>query len=431
MTSMTMLSMRTIDWALSRFRFLRVVLVLSVVFGGLLRLSAPSLAQADEGLDHEYTYGQTARFTLTLPAGADISDLQFFIRIPRPSLSDTDIYSLAINEGLAVYERDLRLNPFPPFAKLTYWWTYSDTAGVAHQVGPKTFLYEDNRFAWQELREGAFTIRWVAGSSEQLVPALDIAREATDRIMSQLDSTDPGEVTFYVYPSMVDLQAALRLTGNEWVAGMALPEVGVILLAVPPTEAAAMQLQVDIPHELTHQILYRDLGDLGYAALPTWLVEGLAMVFEQRVQALRATLLEQAQQEGRLLPLADLCAPFYALDTEKLQLAYAESYSAVTYLVEVYGWSGVRELLKSYADGRECSAGIKHALGIDLPVFERQWRTWLEQDGRVIGGAQQFWAAVSLVLRDLAPWLMLAGLLILPGALAALGRRASKSELSV
>lgn len=420
-----------IDRTPPRFRFLRIALALSVGFLGVLCLSVSSLAQEDEGLDHEYTYGQTARFTLTLPAGEDFSDLQFFIRIPRPSLPATDTYAPVINEGLAVYERDLRLNPFPPFAKLTYGWTFVDAAGVTHQIGSRTFLYEDNRFAWQELREGVFTIRWVAGSPEQLVSALDIAREATARITSQLDTIDPGEVAFYIYPSTADLQAALRLTGNQWVAGMALPEVGVILLAVPPTDGVATQLQVDIPHELTHQILYRDLGDLGYTALPTWLVEGLAMAFEQRAQALRVTLLEQAQQEDRLLPLADLCMPFYALDSEKLQLAYAESYSAVNYLHEAYGWSGVRELLKSYADGRECSAGIKHALGVDLPVFERQWRTWLEQGGRVTGGGQQLWAAVSLILRDLAPWLMLAGILILPGALAGLGRRASKSKPSV
>lgn len=417
----------------ARFRFLSAVLALSVGFLWLAFLPAQSLAQVDTAVTpgYEYTYGQTARFMATWPAEEGFSELRLFIRIPRPSLSDTETKVPAISAGMAVYERDLRLNPFPPFAELTYWWTYNDAGGVTHQTDPETFLYEDNRFAWQELQEGALTLRWVAGSPEQMVAALDIAREATSKITAQLRTEDPGELKVYIYPSAADLQAALRLTGKEWVSGITLPSVGVILLAVPPIEGVYTQMQADIPHELTHQILYRDLGDSGYNALPTWLVEGLATVFEQRAVALRATLLEQAQQEGRLLPLADLCMPFYALDTEQLQLAYAESHSVVTYLQGVYGWSGVRELLQAYADGRECSVGIKHALGIDLPVFERQWRTWLEQGGRVTGGGQQLWTTTSLVLRDLAPWLVLAGILILPGILAGLGRRAPKSELPV
>lgn len=43
-----------------------------------------------------------------------------------------------------------------------------------------------------------------------------------------------GSATFCSIPSTADLQAALRLTSNEWLAGMTLPEVGVVLLAISP-----------------------------------------------------------------------------------------------------------------------------------------------------------------------------------------------------
>jgi len=412
-----------------RSRLRRLALLLSV--GGWLLLPLPmrTLAQGEVALAHEYTYGQSARFTATLPPGLAITEARFFLRVPRPGLADTEIIVPALGEGQAVVERDLRLKPFPPFAELTYWWTFTDADGNPHQTESVSFLYEDNRFVWQELHEGPFTVRWVAGTPEQMVEALDVAREATQKITAQLRIADPGDILFYIYPSTADLQAALRLTGNEWLAGMTLPEVGVVLLAIPPTEGASAQLQADLPHELTHQLLYRQLGDAGYAALPIWLSEGLASVFEQGADANRMATLQQAQEEGRLLPLADLCEPFYALDTERLRLAYAQSYSAVSYLQGVYGWSGIHALVQAYADGRECSAGMQHALGIGLPTFERQWRAWLAQGGRTTTDGAQRWVAMRLAVRDLAPWLVLAGVLMLPGVLACFHRRGSPPAL--
>ena len=406
--------------------------LLGLSLGLLLAMLLPRLlrAQAEGQPAHTYTYGQTARIMATFPESSAVTEARLFLRVPRPSILDTEIYVLPVNEGVALYERDLRTHPFPPFAELTYWWTYVDGMGFTQQTEPVSFLYEDNRFLWEELQDGPFTVRWVAGTPERMIAALDIARAATAEITSQLRASDPGPVLFYVYPSTTDLQVALRLTGNEWVEGMALPEVGVILLAIPPTDAAITKMRADIPHELTHQILYWHFGDAGYKALPIWLVEGLATYFEQRADAARPAILQAAKQEGQLLPLIDLCAPFYARPAEQVLLAYAQSHSAVTYLQRTYVWSGVRGLLEAYADGRDCSAGMKHALGLELYAFERLWRVWLEQDGRPAEGLQQRWAAARLVLRDLAPWLVLVLALVLPGVLAWVQRRTTRAAFS-
>lgn len=388
----------------------------------LALLSQPLRAQPAVQVAHTYTYGQLAEFTATFPQETGVLQAQLFLRVPRATLLDTEIHLVPVTQGVARYTRDLRLFPLPPFAAVTYWWVFTDSTGNAQQTEPVTFLYEDNRFLWEELREGGVTVRWVGSTTERMVAALDIARVALSEITTQLRTSDPGPVMFYVYPSLPDLQVALRLTGYEWVEGMALPEVGVILLAIPPTDAGLTKMRADIPHELTHHVLYRHLGAAGYNALPIWLVEGLATYFEQRADAARPAILQRAQEEGRLLPLLDLCTPFYALPAEQVVLGYAQSYSVVTYLQRTYGWSGVRELLAAYADGRDCSAGMKHVLGLELSAFERQWRLWLERGGQPSEGFQQRWAAVRLVLRDLAPWLVLIGAVLLPGVLAQLQR---------
>ena len=118
-------------------------------------------------------------------------------------------------------------------------------------------------------------------------------------------------VTFYIYPSLPDLQSALRLTGYEWVGGQAYPEIGVVLLAISPSSEAILKMKRDIPHELTHKVLYDLTGPQGYAAQPVWFVEGLASTFEHSPDPAYALALQRAPQD-RSCSETTLCHPFPA-----------------------------------------------------------------------------------------------------------------------
>ena len=375
-------------------------------------MPCPTLAQEAPETAHSYTFGQSAEFTLRFPPAAAVEEVQLFLRIAG---AVPEIHILTVKDGVARYHRDLRAQPFLPFQQITYWWEYEGGDGAPVETTETTFLNEDNRFRWQTRTDGELTIKWVSGSTELLVAALDIARTSLEEITTSLHSPSLGPVTIYIYPSLPDLQLALRLSGYEWLGGEAIPEVGVILLAIPPTPEAIIQLQQDIPHELTHLTLYRQLGPQGYANLPCWLNEGLAVHFEQRPEAAYALALKRARQENTLLPLADLCPPFYTLRGEQVLLAYAESQSATGYLQQTYGWSGMRVLLDAYADGLDCSSGLKRAVGAELPTVERAWRVWLEQEGQPTEQPQRIWIMGHIALRDLAPWLLLTLVIVLPG----------------
>ena len=131
-------------------------------------------------------------------------------------------------------------------------------------------------------------------------------------------------------------------------------------------------MERDIPHELTHLIVYSVMGPEGYRHVPAWLDEGLATANELRPDPALEVALNQARAEGQLLPLTALCPPF-PTDPEAALLAYAQSASLVRTVRDRYGNTGIRDLLAAYADGAGCEGGIERGLGITAHQFERLW----------------------------------------------------------
>ncbi|MGC9357322.1 MAG: peptidase MA family metallohydrolase [Anaerolineae bacterium] len=391
----------------------------------LLTPATPLLGQAEgPATGYTYTFGQTLEITLSLPLEpSPPAEANLSLRIGEEV---TESHTLRVEAGRAQYRRDLREYPLPPFARVTYWWTYTDKDGNLQRVGEISFLYEDNRFQWQEITEDDITLKWVAGSREQMAPALDVARNAQQDLEIIAQDIEPSTVSIYIYPSKPDLRLALRLSGREWIAGQAYPEVGVVLLAIPPSDETYLELQRDLPHELTHLVLYRRLGARGYETLPTWLNEGLASNFEQRPEPAYYLALQSAAEEENFIPLADLCTPFYAMPTNRLVLAYAESQSVVDYLRRTYGWAGINTLLKTYEDGFGCSEGLEQALGFNLSTLQREWRVWLQEGKQPVEESRRLRTLGRIALQDIAPWIFLLIFLSLPATLFIFAGRIQK-----
>ncbi len=425
--------------SLSRLKTLSLIGLLL----GLILKSAPTYAQTAPQTSYTYTFGQTAIFNLTLPSSyseaasatraADALQASLYLRIKDNDALYTRTYTTTVKEGQATYQRDLREAPFPPFGQITFWWTYTDPPsnqqgksaqeGSVYETEKTTFIYEDNRFQWHELRtddvispsqpNNPIIVHWVAGEVSLMHSALDIAQTSIQEIQSALQISLDAPIRLYIYPSLPDLQSALRLAGRNWIGASAHPDVGVVLLAIPPSENARLRMENDIPHEITHIILQRMLGAQSYANLPTWLVEGLASYFEQRPETTYALSLQRAYEENRLIPITQLCGTF-PMDAEQAILAYAESQSLVTYLKRHYGWSRLRVLLNAYGDGLSCTEGVKQILEKDLATLDREWRVWLEQTYHPESATNEKWITMLVLLRDIGPWLLITGMIFLP-----------------
>ena len=149
-----------------------------------------------------------------------------------------------------------------------------------------------------------------------------------------------------------------------------------------------------IPHELMHVLLYRHIG-AGYASLPAWLREGLAVMVEINPTSEYDRVLKDAGAREMLIPLLNLCAAFPA-DPGSAFLAYAEARSFTSHLREAFGSSKLIDLARRYADGVACERGVELVYGTSFAQLELRWReSTLGENG---------W---SVALRDMTPYLIL------------------------
>ena len=228
-------------------------------------------------------------------------------------------------------------------------------------------------------------------------PALMIATLAAAALLGELPSV-------WVVPG-----GALVLGGQSWVSGHASPELGVVMISIPPGPEQGIEFERQVPHELTHVLLYQSLGP-NYNRLPIWLTEGLATTAEIYPNPDLEAALAAAVKTNSLLPLADLCAAFPP-DTGRAFLAYAQSQSFVRFLLDNYGATGFSALISAYADGMDCEQGARRALEQPLSQLEARWRESALGENRS-----------GVIAANLFPYLLVLGVVLFVPVWGALGR---------
>jgi hypothetical protein len=327
-----------------------------------------------------YSFAQQVTFTLQATSNAEITKVYVFFRATGEERTEAAI--VAVEPGLEINARhvhELRRAPLPPFAAVTFWWRIENSAGASVTTETQQFQYTDNRFRWEQLSANGLTVHWIEGHGDPIFgqAALDIAQASVEDINVELRAPAPESIHVYIYDAQPNLNAAMVLTGREWVSGQAHPELGVAVVAIPFEEGYTSRMDRYIPHEITHLLVYQAVTPVSYRYVPEWLDEGLATAHERLPTPEYAIALEEAHAQGRLLPLEDLCVPF-SPDSQTAFLAYAQSSSVVQFIRERYGAQGVRALLAAYADGASCRGGVQEALNISLNGLETAWRASLE-----------------------------------------------------
>ncbi|HEY9153042.1 MAG TPA: peptidase MA family metallohydrolase [Anaerolineales bacterium] len=376
-------------------------LLLALISLGFTNLPQEQFGFSATNVNISYQFGQQITFLARLTSSVPIQ--QAYLSFREVNEQTTRLVPLTINaDGSTSYQYDASQHLIPPFAMIE--WSYQATLTNNHSVtsGPFYFRYADNRFTWKDLGDGSVTVHWYNGDSVFGQTALDAARTGLQNISQTVPTSLNSPVDVYIYSTFDDLLSALTLGGRQWEAGHADPSIGVGMLAVTPGDTQSIDLQRLVPHELTHIMLYRSLGD-GFNRLPTWLEEGIASMEELYPNPDYASALEAASKDNSLLPFEDLCASFPA-DSGRAYLAFAESQSFVRFLRDTYGNTGIVALTKAYADGLDCDLGATRAVGVPLNQLDTRWReTVLGQN--VIGVAS----------RNLLPYLIILALtLVVP-----------------
>lgn len=156
---------------------------------------------------------------------------------------------------------------------------------------------------------------------------------------------------------------------------------GIWAMITPRTMQEAPFLKVLLIHEYVHYLIDSNIPDGVH--LSWWIHEGLAQYESQNMRANDESLMAQMALNEAFIPLEMLDTGIHDDGVEGLiQLAYAQAYSLVEFIISRYGWKKISVLMKAVSQGRQGSAFAE--AGIDYAVLEDNWRKWL--DIRLSGG---------------------------------------------
>jgi hypothetical protein len=369
----------------------------------LLFFSSTRQAKAQESIEVTdvrvgHDFGEEIRFSARVEASNPIKEVLLIFRDVNEE--NTRVISLdPDSEGRVSYIYDASEHLLRPFAKISLWFQVTLENGESKTSKKYSIIYADNRFDWEMREDEMLRVYWNSGDEAFGLAALDVARSGLKEIQTLFPVPLDERIDIYIYASSVDLQNALFMGGETWIAGHASPALGIVFVAIAPGEQEQIFMQKKIPHELTHILLYRYIGE-NYNRLPTWLNEGLASIAEQYANPDYALALKRAVENKTLISIDELCEPF-PRDASQAFLAYAESESFTRYLQNNYGTSGLDDLIIAYADGLSCEKGVEDALGRSLTYLDGNWQ-------ESVLGANPF----GVAWRALSPYVVLFALLL-------------------
>jgi tetratricopeptide (TPR) repeat protein len=146
---------------------------------------------------------------------------------------------------------------------------------------------------------------------------------------------------------------------------------------------------------LSHEYVHYLIVALSNNQAPIWLHEGMARFYETRwrrptppkdaaedyLTPANQTLLVQALEKNQFVGFKNMEPSLINLDTpEQVQLAYAEAASAVDFINQSKGKTGIHELLSTLTD-RPTPEAIEKVFGMSFSDFDARWKSFLKSKG--------------------------------------------------
>lgn len=348
---------------------LTLLILLLIIIVPLSVKAGAGVEVLDEGV--EYTFGGKLVFRIKLESDVPVSQITLVLKAPGLSTFVGEV--LFISPGQAQFVYDLAQRPLPAFSNITYSYHLTLEDGESVETPVYSFTYLDNRYNWQEIIEEPFNIYWYEGEISLAQKVLDAAVEGLDQVLELLQQPEETQpIVIFIYSSEEELQSTLTSVGQTWVGGHADPELGSIVVSLPPGVDQSLEIQRLIPHEIAHILLYRFMGN-EYQYLPAWVSEGIASQMEVFSRPDYDLILEKAEGKRGLIPFAHLCIAFPA-DSDLALLSYAQSDSLLDYIQREYGVTGIRAMIHAYDQGVSCERGVEVALGTTLQGLEKDWK---------------------------------------------------------
>ena len=231
--------------------------------------------------------------------------------------------------------------------------------------------------SWLELSSPHFTVRYQEPEHKMASFLLQKAEETRGAALLDLDHT-PSSPTLIYLASTWEAFQEVQPKGKPptWAVGTAYPAHNLIILRSPrAVKGGRTKIEEVLKHEYAHLVLARALK--GHEA-PQWFDEGFTMLQSRGWNFSWTYILSRGVLSKTLIPLEEL-ADGFPLDQHQAQLAYAQSFSFVSYIKNGYGTEALPRLIKGIANGLDAEEALRQATGLGLRSLERGWKAELKK----------------------------------------------------
>ncbi|MEE9554878.1 MAG: peptidase MA family metallohydrolase [candidate division Zixibacteria bacterium] len=215
------------------------------------------------------------------------------------------------------------------------------------------------------------------GNFFRIIPSDDIYADSAryyldyyQAILSDLlDSSLDTVISVYIAISDDEFRRWVGSSLPDWGAGVALPERGIIVIKSPKYIRTGKTFRELLGHELTHIMLHR-ASDSRW--LPRWIHEGLAIHVSGEWNIGQDILVARATWTDNLIHLQGL-ENLTEFNGAKANLAYTESYLAVSSLLESKDKYVIADLLNLYRHNRDFHKSFRQAVGTEYVAWITDW----------------------------------------------------------
>ena len=357
----------------------RVILLLTL----LLLLIAPTLADAQAGLTITdrgvfIVFPDRISFNAQIVSTAPISTIILEYGVDKRTCGDVTARAFPdFTPGTTVdvhwtWEM-LRTGSEPPGATIWYRWRATDSAGKTTVSPDMRVTWIDTSYTWRQISRGDLTLHWYSGETSFAEDLLTAASNGITRLTKFTGVRPQSPINLYIYGTSQQMQDAI-LYEPSWAGGVAYPANNITIMGIDPSYVVWGRRA--IVHELTHLII----GQITFSCgenVPTWLDEGIAVYAEGVLDPRSQSLFNVALASNSLLSVRSISNGF-SQHPDQADLAYAQSYSLVAYLVTTYGPNKLLALFGKLRDGTTVDAGMQAVYGFNLDQLEDRWRARLK-----------------------------------------------------
>ena len=212
-------------------------------------------------------------------------------------------------------------------------------------------------------------VHWYEGGEAFGERALDIGEEAVAETAALLGVTEDEPVDFFIYADQAAFYDALGPGTRENVGGQANADIRTLFALITPERDRRPVGRASSSRTSSTHLVFDTAVENPYHFPPRWLNEGLAVYLSEGYGRARpGDGRVGAAATGTLIPLDGLTGQF-PTTRDGFFLAYAESVSAVDFLVRTHGQDALVDADPLVRRGLHRRRGVHEALGIDIAAF--------------------------------------------------------------